>query len=322
MNKPKVTILIVTSNALPYLKATISSIKKNTEMPYKILVIDNGSDLNTARYLIQNSIPFVRNPQNTGYIEAQELGFKLIDTPYVCSCNDDIYVTKGWLKKLFNKLKQNPKIKIISPVKYGTKFLYPYTEQSSREVWNFIKDVNNLNNPTHLLKLFTSGNSLEKFAKDFRSINNYGDKILECPPEFLAGFCILTETEIWKQIGGFVDSDMVLYGTEDIERCWRICSKGYKIMRTDSVYVHHFEGATIKKNNIKTDKVLIKNNRIILDKMGNIFWKWLRKALKLRSLDSIINDYWIVLELLHNCRRDQIPKDILKYWREYEKTYR
>lgn len=92
-------------------------------------------------------------------------------------------------------------------------------------------------------------------------------------------------------------------------------------MRTDSVYVHHFEGATVKKNNIKTDTVIIKNNRILLDKMGGVFWKWLRKTLKHKPIDSIINDYWIVLELLHNCRRNQIPKDILKHWRDYEKTY-
>lgn len=322
MRKPEVTILIVTYNALPYLKVTINSIKKNTDIPYKIIVIDNGSSISTTKYLIQNSIPFLRNPINIGYIEAQTLGFKLIDTQYICSCNDDIVVTKGWLKSLLNKLKQNPKVKIISPVKYGTKSIHPYTKKSSREIWNSVKAVNRLNNPLHLLNFFTYGKSLERFAKDFIATNNYGDRILECPPEFVAGFCILTETEIWKKIGGFVDLDMSLYGTEDVERCWRVASKGYKVMRTDTVYVHHFEGISVKKNNIKTDKVIVKNNRILIDKIGGVFWEWLRKVLKYKPLDSVIKDYWIVLELLHNSRKSQIPADILKHWRKYEKTYK
>lgn len=316
---PEVTILLVTFNSLPFLRVAIKSIRQNTNIAYKVLVVDNGSSYTTAKYLTQEGIDFIRNAQNEGYIYAQHQGFQLVDTPYLCSCNDDIVVTKGWLNQLLKKMKENPKIKICAPVKCSSRLLYPYdTRISSREAWDNVKKSKGAAGRAEAVRLFTKGNSLERFAKDFRKINKYGDRFIESPPDFIPGFCFLTETEVWKNIGGFVDRSMRLYGTEDVERCWRLGLSGYKILKTDSVYVHHIEGGSVAKNNIRTDRAIMANNRILLDKMGRYLWEWLRRKLKSKSIDKILDEHWLVLQLFQNARKNQVPKDLLVYWHEYE----
>lgn len=318
----QVTILIVTCNTRRYLELTIDSIRKNTHIPYKMIVIDNGSDLNTLNYLAgQKDILILRNSKNLGYIHAQYQGFQLVETPYLCSCNDDILVTKGWLEVLLQKIKKSRSIKIVSPVKYGSKFLHPYTPRSSREVWDSLKLDSTNKDPLDLIRMFTFGKSLDDFAKDFKTFNKHGDKLISLP-DFIPGFCFLTETKIWGKIGGFVDKDMDTYGTEDIERCWRLSISGYRVMRTDAVYVHHFEGASVGQNSIYTNKYLAKNNRLLLRKMGYAFWKWLNGQLKKKSLQKIIEEHWIVLQLLRNIERSEMPKDIMSEWEFYEKDYK
>jgi len=321
--KSEATILIVTHNSLPFLKATINSIRKaQTNVNYEILVVDNGSTRETGDYLKNEGIGFIRNNKNMGYIEAQGQAFQKIGTPYLCSCNDDILVTDFWLDKLLTKLRGNKNIKIAAPVKWGSRTTYPSDKNlSSREAWEQVKnewggDVD----PFGMARKFTKGKTLEEFGEDFRVTNKLKDAIIESPPDFIAGFCFLTETSIWKKLGGFVDPNMKAYGTEDIERCWRLGIVGYKIIRTSDVYVHHFEGASVNRNNIDTSRMLVRNNRVILKKYGKFLWSWLGSQLRDKSMEEIVREYWVVGKLLKNSPNGAIPDKIGKVWRKYAKN--
>jgi len=322
--KSEVTILIVTHNSLPFLKATIDSIKKaRTNIRFEIMAVDNGSSEETGTYLNSESTRFIRNSKNIGYIEAQGQAFQKIESPYLCSCNDDILVTDFWLDKLLLKLKSGERVKIAAPVKWGSRTVYPYDQNlSSRQVWEQVKkgwtgEVN----PYEIVKRFTKGKTLEEFGEDFRVVNKLRDEIVESPPDFVAGFCLLTETAMWEKLGGFVDRDMSGYGTEDIERCWRLGLAGYKIIRVGDVYVHHFEGASVDRNNIDTSSMLIKNNRILLEKYGKFFWCWLGAQLEVKPIEEIIRNHWVAGKLLQNSPKEAIPDKIRCAWNEYAANY-
>lgn len=310
----EVTILIVTHSSLPSLKAAIDSIvKAKTKIGYKMLVVDNGSTSDTTNYLKSKGIAYLKNSRNVGYIKAQAQAFRKIDTPYFCSCNDDIVVTNLWLDKLLSKLKSDNKIKIVAPVKWGSRTRHPYDNiHSSREVWEKIKTayLNDFSDKISIIKKFTHGKSLEEFGHDFKIENHLEDVEVESPPDFVPGFCFLTETDIWKKLGGFVNLKMKNYGTEDVERCWRLGLAGYKIIRTGDVYVHHFEGASVTKNKINTGPMIVNNNRILLKKYGKYYWLWLNKELKNKSIETIIKEHWMVEKLLQNCQIDDVPDKI------------
>jgi len=194
----KTTILIVTHNSLPYLKLTIDSIIKNTRKGmYRLLVVDNGSSSDTGEYLKENNIPYLRNKNNIGYILAQKQGFKKIKTKYVCSCNDDIIVTKNWLPKLLKLIKAGSKTKIVAPIKWSSRMLYPYDlKRNCRDVWEEIKLKYGNTNLTKLINIFTQEKGLEIFSKDLKNANKLKNIVVESPPDFVPGFCLL------KQISG------------------------------------------------------------------------------------------------------------------------
>jgi len=320
-----VTILIVTHNSLPYLNMAINSIEKNTVgIPYKILVVDNGSDKDTQFFLKKKNIWTIRNEKNIGYIEAQAQAFKHINSPYLCLCNDDIVVTKNWIKKLVQRIKNDPLVKIVAPYKWSSSLKHPYylDKKNSREAWEEIKSCHkkNIYNLPLLINEFTRGKDLENFKKDFKKINKLSDSYVESPPDFVPGFCLLTEVKIWRQLGGLINQKMKTYGTEDVERCWRLGNAGYKIIKTGDVYVHHFEGGCVNKNKIKTKQMLLRNNRILINEMGNILWDWLRKELQKETLEKIFEKHWLIKELLDNCKGDKIPVDIKKTLLSYEKN--
>ena len=189
--KTEVTILIVTHNSLPFLMATIRSIKKaKTNVRYDILVVDNGSTVETRNYLNKESIRFIRNNKNIGYIEAQGQAIQKIRSLYLCSCNDDILVTDFWLDKMLLKLKGNKKIKVVAPVKWGSKTVYPYDENfSSREMWEQVKKewTGNID-PYEMVRMFTKGRTLEEFGEHFRITNKLVDTVIESPPDFVASW--------------------------------------------------------------------------------------------------------------------------------------
>lgn len=309
--KTEVTILVVTYNNFPYFKATLESIERNTLVPYKLMVVNNGSCSKTANYLIGKNIEFLTFGENIGYIEAQSLAFSRVKTKYLCSCNDDIWVSKGWLKRLLNELNRKDEIKISAPIKWSTSYIYPYDEDCNcRQVWENIKLNQSGNLPEELLFKFTRGNSLRRFGELLVNKNNLHRETLCSIPDFVPGFCFITEVKNWNKIGGFVDNQMQTYGAEDVERCWRLFVNGYKILRTPFVYVHHFEGVSVKKNRIDISSVMVKNNRILLNKYRKHFYKWLRKRLLKSSLKSIYKNYWLVEYLLNSATN--LPPDIQK----------
>ena len=320
--KSEVTILIVTHNSLPFLKATINSIRKaQTNVKYEILVVDNGSTGETSDYLKNEGIEFIRNDKNIGYIEAQGQAFRRIRSSYLCSCNDDILVTDFWLDMLLSKLKSDKKIKITAPVKWGSRTAYPYDKNCSREAWEQVKNDRARDVDLYgMARKFTKGRTLEEFGEDFRVTNKLKDELIESPPDFVAGFCFLTDTAVWRKLNGFVDPDMRAYGTEDIERCWRLGLAGYKVIRTGDVYVHHFEGASVSRNRIDTSSMLVKNNRILLKKYGGFLWSWLDLKLRNRSMEEVVRVHWVVGKLLQNSPKGTIPDKINKVWREYAKN--
>ena len=48
---PKCDLIVLVWNELEVTKASFESLIKNTDYPYRLIVIDNGSDLPTQKYL-------------------------------------------------------------------------------------------------------------------------------------------------------------------------------------------------------------------------------------------------------------------------------
>ena len=99
----EVSIVILCYNSLDYTKKCIESIRKNTAIPYRLVLLDNGSTDGTLQYL-QSTITqrdiIIRLSENIGFGPGNNLAMKSITTEYVCFLNNDCEVGQGWITSL------------------------------------------------------------------------------------------------------------------------------------------------------------------------------------------------------------------------------
>lgn len=117
----KCDIIIPVWNELESTEECIARLKKYTHSPYRLIVIDNGSEDKTFKYLKSLKNDFrdyllIRNEENLGFVKAVNQGIKNIQNPYVCLLNNDAYVTDNWFTELMEGAESGPKnIGIANP---------------------------------------------------------------------------------------------------------------------------------------------------------------------------------------------------------------
>lgn len=316
----EVSIIIVTWNALDYLKLCLQKIFQYTdESLYDLIIVNNGSTDGTKDFLKTIKAKVINNAENFGVVRALAQGENLVRTKFILSINDDVVVSPGWLKDLLAAYKQYPEVKMLAPIKPSSQLIHPYKNINSRIFWDEIKKFHKKNSPKELLEKYCAPKNYEKFVNDFKKINNYSDYHLECPPEILSGCCVLVEAEFMKTIGGFVDTKFKIYGSEDADRSWRIGTRGFKIMRTGTVYIHHFEGTSLSLNNLNWRVAQKRNNLVFLKKWHSVFWNILgEKIADGLSLSDVAKKYWFLKELLKVVNVSDAPKYLKQDLRKFK----
>jgi len=112
-----VSIIIAVWNQLGYTKLTIDSILKNTNSPFELVIVDNGSRPDVKAYFDslkdKADIAYIRNETNLGPIRAINQGIKAARYDFVMVIHNDVIVFEnGWLQKIVSVMKNDPRIGI------------------------------------------------------------------------------------------------------------------------------------------------------------------------------------------------------------------
>lgn len=207
----KCDIIIPVWNQLELTKDCIESIIKNTQYPYKFILIDNASDNDTKRYLeslmSQRSleIELIRNEENLGFVKAVNQGLKASRAPYVCIMNNDTVTTAGWLDRLIEFAESHRDVGLANPLCGG---------------------------PADI--------PMEGYA---RSIAKDKDKYMEMNQCF--GFCMLVKREVIQRIG-YLDEAFGMGSYDDTDYSMRAGRAGYRCVSVHSSYVHHIHSISFK----------------------------------------------------------------------------
>ena len=114
-------IIIPVWNQLRLTRDCVEHIVKNTHYPYRLIIIDNGSEKQTEEYLEELSgdnnlhVTLIRNETNLGYVKAINQGLRASDADYVCVLNNDTTVDENWLEELIKVAQNDSKIGIVNP---------------------------------------------------------------------------------------------------------------------------------------------------------------------------------------------------------------
>lgn len=99
----QVTVATVTWNRLEFTKKFVSSVLRYSQIPYRFLVIDNGSTDGTVDFLRalaadQPHVQVIENPTNRGLLRAMQQVRDLVDDGLLVFCDNDMEILSNyWL---------------------------------------------------------------------------------------------------------------------------------------------------------------------------------------------------------------------------------
>lgn len=199
-------IIIPVWNQLKLTKTCIESIVRNTRYPYRLIIIDNGSNKNTIGYLetlrTKANAQIIRNEQNLGFVKAVNQGLKESSAPYICIMNNDTIVTDGWLKEMVDIANSNKNIGLVNP------------------------SSNNLGQDKGRY-------SIDEFAAKLKPLKGQYIEMGSC-----IGFCMLIKRELFDKIG-YLDEIYSVGNFDDTDYSRRAEKENYLCVRAKGVYVYH-----------------------------------------------------------------------------------
>ena len=92
------------------------------------------------------------------------------------------------------------------------------------------------------------------------------------------GACLFIRTSIYKEAGG-LDAGFFAH-QEEIDLCWRLRSRGYRLVCTPSSVVYHVGGATLNVESPRKTFLNFRNNLLMLYK--NLPEKDLKHVMRVR----------------------------------------
>jgi len=198
-----VSVIIPTYNRVNYLKNTINSLLNQTNMPYEIIVIDDGSTDGTKEYLeeISQKYKIIKcfYQKNSGPAKARNLGIKKARGNIIAFLDDDEIAHKNWIKVIVETFKKFDNIGGVGG---------PYIEERSKNIYEkYLKLQFNITN-----------------SKNFKKLPYLGGNTAFCK-------------KVLQEIGGF---DEKLIRGEDVDLSFRIRLKGYKIIYNKDMIIYHF----------------------------------------------------------------------------------
>ena len=217
-----------------FIREEISRIR----IPYRLVVVDNGGDPPKAEALREQTGCEVLVRENDGFAAGCNAGAKALcanrDIDVLLFTNNDIHLASDdVVRRLIEKLEENPSIGIIGPAIIGTdgkrQSPEPYLGLWKRFVW-----------------MYLSTPFLSRKAKRRIFQLDYSEQATEGECYRVMGSFFMCPREAWVQAGG-MDPQTFLYAEEPIlsERMYKV---GRSVYFLPSVTVVHEHGSTIKKH--------------------------------------------------------------------------
>jgi len=222
---------------------------ENSDSDVELIVADNGSTDNSLE-LLKDKFPSVGRIDlcvNHGFAEGYNQALAQVDAKYAVLMNSDIEVTQGWLPILIDYMDAHPDVAACQP-KIKSLREKKYFEHAGA-CGGFI-DV--LGYP------FCRGRVLSFVEKD----NGQYDTPIDL--FWATGACLCIRMDDYRNVGG-LDARFFAH-MEEIDMCWRLRSRGRRIVCLPKSCVYHLGGATLNMDDPQKTFLNYRNNLLMLYK--------------------------------------------------------
>ena len=119
----EITVVIPNYNGMKYLPECMTSLceRQDNAPEYEVLIIDNASADGSVEYLEKEwcrksgvRVSLIPMSENTGFCHAVNLGIRKAQSPYVILLNNDTKVEPGFLRGLYDAIREDERIFSVS----------------------------------------------------------------------------------------------------------------------------------------------------------------------------------------------------------------
>lgn len=249
---------------LPFLEKSIS------DMPEaEVVVADNGSEDGSLQ-LMKDKFPEIRTlvfDKNYGFAGGYNKALEQINSDYYVLLNSDVEVTNDWLKVLYEYMENNPDVAACQPkiLSYHNRTYFEYAGASG----GFI---DKLGYP------YCRGRIFGLVEEDKGQYDDIIDVF------WASGACLMIRSKDYWEAGA-LDEEFFAH-QEEIDLCWRLKSRGKRIVCNPQSVVYHVGGGTLNAESPWKTYLNFRNNLLMLYK--NISQKRLHKVFNIRFyLDNL-----------------------------------
>ena len=284
-NTKKVAVVILNWNGAKLMEEFLPSVMDYSPAELaEVIVADNGST-DASVDMLKEKFPAVRIIQldkNYGFAEGYNQALKQIDNEYTVLLNSDVEVTPGWLDAPLAAMEADSTIVAAQPKIRAQRnkdyFEYAGAAGGYMDIYGYP---------------YCRGRLLHVVEKDEGQYDTPADIL------WATGACLFIRTTIYKEVGG-LDAGFFAH-QEEIDMCWRLRSRGYRLVCTPQSVVYHVGGATLQVESPRKTFLNFRNNLLMLYK--NLPEKDLKHVMRARFwLDYIAATKFLLCGHVQNAK--------------------
>jgi len=246
--KIKIAVVVLNWNGKSWLEKFLLTLINHSKEA-TVFVADNASTDESVSF-VKDKFPTVKiivNASNGGYAKGYNAVLKQIDAEYFVLINSDIEVTAGWLSPIIALMDNDKQIAACQPkmLDYYNNTKFEYAGASG----GFI---DNLGYP------FCRGRIFNDLEEDKGQYND------EVEVFWATGACLFVRSSHFWEVSG-LDEDFFAH-QEEIDLCWRLKNKGFKVMVKPKSVVYHVGGGTLNAGSPFKTYLNFRNNLFMLFK--------------------------------------------------------
>lgn len=234
-----ISIVVAVKDQLCMNRIFLKSLIKYTNIPYELIVIDNGSKDGSAEFFEKNGAKVIRNARNLCYACSMNQGFNYVNNEYVAFANNDIIFSPDWATKMINVM-DKLSLDIVSPV--GIEIFDGYL----RHKWQLLKNLLGIGWLPLVSTLQIKTAFLFMYGNWVKFVGKYTEPKLK---NGISGNFVLVRRQKFEQIGKF-DPEIIASDWDIFMRFAKAnAEKGnFSVPKVIyNVYIHHFIRLTAKR---------------------------------------------------------------------------
>ena len=245
----EVAVLVLNWNGRTLLQQFLPSWLAHTPDYADLIIVDNGSTDDSVSFLQEHyrDLHLLAFEENLGFAGGYNRAIEELDYQTVILLNSDVELTSGWLDQPMQLLNSSPEIAAVQPTLRAQRS--PKDFEYAGAAGGYID---------HLGYPFCRGRIFDTIEEDR---GQYADSV---DLFWASGACLIIRRAVYREVGGL---DTLFFAhQEEIDLCWRLNARGWRIVSAPQSIVYHVGGASLSADSPRKVFLNFRNNLLMIYK--------------------------------------------------------